>query len=249
MNAEVRNVPAANLEDKDSRQWALSNIKESTVAYKLYYYMLTKSAVDWNPDKNGGYHPYYYLTDNKKYWTKKEAAAELECDPRSITNNINRLINNGLIEYDKERKRYRFVSLSYWTPLHWDILKSFMMLGKNANWVIMIRFYSVLAYAFERNIKSFTTTDIIKTLGIGNNNSPFLRMCLQWWQQLGMISVSSKIIRSINFGDYSLYTIDRIETRPNSKVSEMLLSDGPLTESWLKLQTRETKTANLGDEE
>ncbi len=237
MNSEMRNVPAAELNTKDPMQWHLSNVKENTIAYKLYYYMLTKSAVNWNPDKNGNYHPYYFLTDNKKYWTKKEAAAELNCDPRSITNNINKLKESGLITYDEKKKGFVFATLTYWTPLHWDILKFFMALGKEANWVTMIRFYSVLAYAFERDVNTFTITDIIKTLGISNNAGAFLRMCLTWWQKLGMIEISSKIIHNITLGDYPLYTLNRIETRPNSEVSKMLLSDGPVTESWQKLQT------------
>lgn len=237
MNNEMRNVPTADLESKDPMQWHLSNVKENTIAYKLYYYMLTKSAINWNPDKNGEYRPHYFLTDSKKYWTKKEAAAELGCDPRSITNNINKLIDSGLITYNEKRKAYIFTTLTYWAPLHWDILKFFMALGKEANWVTMIRFYSVLAYAFERDITTFTITDIMKTLGISNNSGAFLRMYLVWWQKLGMIDLSSKIIYSPSLGDYPIYKLDRIETKPNSKISEMLLSYGPVTESWQKLQT------------
>ncbi len=247
MTNEIRNFPTAKLDERNPFQWNLTTIKENTIAYKLYYYLLTKSAIDWGQSKNG-YNPVYFLTNSKKYWTKKEAAAELGCDPRSITNNLKRLEEVGLIKLVDGGKRYVFLKPSYWTPLHWNILKFFMALGDNANWVIMIRFYSVLAYAFENNVDSFTTTDIVKTLGISNNSHVFLRMCLTWWESLGLITYRIRTIRDRIFGEYPLYTIMRIETRSNNTIDDMLACGGPITESWQqcmtdtdkKLQTRES---------
>lgn len=233
----MRNVPAADF--KGLVKWPLvtKRGKDNTTAYKLYFYLLSRSAVCWGR-KEFGEQTYYYISDNQKYWRRSEAAKDIGCIPRTISNNLNRLMEEGLLT--KVEGGFRFNSLSCWAPVHWDIMKCFMNLGDFVNWEMMIRFYSVLLYADARGVNQFTFSDITKTFGLRGTTEDhtFLKMCLHWWSYLGLITFTSQQKHHEQFGNYTLYTIQRIENRP-TRLTESLASekegDQPISNCWAEM--------------
>lgn len=109
-----------------------------------------------------------------------------------------------------------------------------MLLGEEARWDIMIRFYSVLFYGQQRSAITFSFTDIIKTLGLRNSNGPFLKMRLDWWQAIGLIDYKSQKTKPPQFGEYYLYTIQRIEYSATRAVDEYVLAEqsAPALQAW-----------------
>ena len=107
MNKEILNlrpVATSNLIDAMgnnslANEWPLYTIPRNRIAYKLYYYMLSKSAQDHQTGCA-------FISD--RYWTKKEAAEVIGCTPRSITNNLETLKETGLLQRDDIRKAYIF---------------------------------------------------------------------------------------------------------------------------------------------
>lgn len=228
---EQRKVPAADLTQRDASQWPLSKIRQNTIMYKLYYYMLSLSAVEWNPPF--GQQPYYYLTNSAKYFNKTTAARVLNCDPRTISNNLNKLQEVNLIHFDSGRNSYIFSDLKYWVPMHWDIMKLFMSLGEDANWSLMIRLYALLLYAVDKKVYNFTITDLRVTLGIKNDSGAFLRLCLSWMKSLKLLDLSENQVNHPQFGTYILYNIKSIEKETNQTIKQLLTKDtSPLTEEW-----------------
>lgn len=223
----VRNIPSASLRDKDSRQWALNGIRASKNCYHLYFYLLSKSAVDWKHEDK----PYYYICDS--YWKKKDAAEDIGCDPRTITNNLKTLCENNLLIRLDTKKAYRFSPLDYWAPLHWDIIALFMKLGDDVNWITMLRLYVILGYAQIHHCDSFTINDLITTLGIRNSSGAFLRMTLDWFQAQGFIKFTKKEIQDIRYGTYYRYTLTDIEFGSTPAIKELLkIENGPISNEW-----------------
>lgn len=234
---EMRNVPAADIGNAIS--WPLSTRrgKDNTTAYKLYFYLLSRSAINWG-NRSLGEKPYYYITDNHHYWKRSEAAKSLGCTPRTITNNLNRLMEEGLIT--QVTGGFRFDELQCWAPVHWDIMKCFMNLGDFANWEMMIRFYSVLIYAASHGVVEFTLSDIVKTFGLRGirEERNFLKMCLHWWQHLGLLSFSTEKRQHPQLGEYTVYIIRRIENKPTSLAEEFANSEEdtqPITNCWTEM--------------
>lgn len=232
---DLRKTPAADLTKADSKQWPFKNNKPSNT-YKLYFYMLSRSVVEWHPINGGA--PYYYLQDSRKYFTRTDAAKEIGCTTRTINTCLDKLIEMGLMRYDKKWQSFIFDELEYWTPIDWKILKLFMILGADASWDIMIRFYSVLLYAQARGVTSFTMTNIIQTLGIRNDNAPFLKMCLDWWQAIGLIDYRCQKVCHPCFGEYFIYTVQRLEYQATKAVDNYMLSEhsAPALQAWNLLQ-------------
>lgn len=159
----------------------------------------------------------------------------MQCDPRTIRNNLDVLVKNNLISRSDERKAYIFAPLEYWIPLHWDIIKFFMRLEQDVNWVLMLRIYSVLAYAYANNCNQFTVTDIIKCLGIRDSSRGFILLTLDWLQSLDLLTYSTKRISDLRYGTYYRFTINSIETKSSDKIEQWLCTnDGPLSEEWRK---------------
>ena len=235
---EMRNLPAANLKDGSESIWPLSSKrgKDNSNAYKLYFYLLSRSAVSWGR-KDLGEKTYYYITDNQKYWKKSEAAKTLGCTARTISNNLARLVEEGLLI--KTTTGYQFADLRCWVPVHWDIMKCFMGLGESVNWETMIRFYAILLYAKTQGVEEFTLTDIYKTLHVNGNeeNLFFFKMCLQWWSQLGLISYETKQVSLGQLGKYTLYILLSIRNTPTKAAIELVedLEGGPTTEMWTRM--------------
>lgn len=223
-NLEIRNIPSANLSDKDKTQWNLYGVRASKNGYYLYYYLLTLSAMDWSTKT-------YYISD--KYWTKKEAATQIGCDPRTITNNLKLLCNKGLLKRDDARKAYQFSKLEYWVPIHWDILKLFMKLGDEINWITMLRTYSVLGYAYQHNCQSFTVTDIISTLGVRPSSADFIRLILDWFLVRGLINFEREVISDPRYGNYYRYKLYSVELNSSQRIQELLtIEAGPMSKDW-----------------
>lgn len=226
-NQKTRNVPSASLMDRDSKQWHLNGIRASKNCYHLYFYLLSKSAVDWHTEAK----PYYYITD--RYWKKSEAAAVIHCDPRTITNNLKMLCERGLLIRDDEGKAYRFTDLNYWVPIHWDIIALFMKLGDDMNWVTMLRLYAILGYAERHYCCSFTVNDLIATLGIRESSGPFLRTAIDWFAAQGLIEITKELKYDKRYGTYYRYTLKSIELGTTQTVQELLeVQDGPITSEW-----------------
>lgn len=224
---KVRNVPSASLMDRDSRQWYLKDVRTSKNCYHLYFYMLSKSAINWKDESK----PYYYLTD--RYWKKNEAAKAIGCDPRTVTNNLKKLCEKGLLIRHEIDKAYRFAPLDYWAPLHWDIISLFMKLGEDVNWATMLRLYAVLGYAQIHECSSFTINDLIATLGIRSSSGTFLRMTLDWFQAQGLIKFSRDEIHDIRYGTYYRYNLEEVEMGSTPAIRNLLkIENGPITTEW-----------------
>ena len=226
-NYNIRNVPSASVADRDSRQWNLSDIRASKNCYHLYFYLLSKSAIDWRSESK----PYYYISD--RYWKKTEAAQAIGCDPRTVSNNLKTLCDKGLIFRIEDMDAYRFAPLAYWVPLHWDIISLFMKLGDDVNWITMLRLYAVLGYALQHDCRKFTITDLIETLGIRNSSSTFLRIILEWFQTMGLVKFSREEIHDIRYGTYYRYTLTDVELNSTPVVRDLLKDDtSSLTNEW-----------------
>lgn len=99
MNQYDLRKPAADLTKADSKQWPFKNNKPSNT-YKLYFHMLSRSAVGWHPINGGAL--YYYLQDSRKYFTRTDAANEMGCTSRTINNCLEKLMSVDLIKYDNK---------------------------------------------------------------------------------------------------------------------------------------------------
>ena len=220
----TRNIPSASLMDRDSKQWHLNGIRASKNCYHLYFYLLSKSAVDWHSE----FQPYYYITDH--FWKKSEAAEAIHCDPRTVTNNLRILCERGLLIRDDIGKAYR---LDYWVPMHWDIITLFMKLGDDMNWVTMLRLYAVLGYAKLQYCCSFTINDLIATLGIRESSGAFLRTAIDWFAAQGLIKIERELKHDKRYGNYYRYTLLSIELGTTQTVQELLtVQNGPITDEW-----------------
>ena len=223
----TRNIPSASLMDRDSKQWHLNGIRASKNCYHLYFYLLSKSAVDWHSE----FQPYYYITDH--FWKKSEAAEAIHCDPRTVTNNLRILCERGLLIRDDIGKAYRFAHLDYWVPMHWDIITLFMKLGDDMNWVTMLRLYAVLGYAKLQYCCSFTINDLIATLGIRESSGAFLRTEIDWFAAQGLIKIERELKHDKRYGNYYRYTLLSIELGTTQTVQELLtVQNGPITDEW-----------------
>ena len=223
----TRNIPSASLMDRDSKQWHLNGIRASKNCYHLYFYLLSKSAVDWHSE----FQPYYYITDH--FWKKSEAAEAIHCDPRTVTNNLRILCERGLLIRDDIGKAYRFAHLDYWVPMHWDIITLFMKLGDDMNWVTMLRLYAVLGYAKLQYCCSFTINDLIATLGIRESSGAFLRTAIDWIAAQGLIKIERELKHDKRYGNYYRYTLLSIELGTTQTVQELLtVQNGPITDEW-----------------
>ena len=223
----TRNIPSASLMDRDSKQWHLNGIRASKNCYHLYFYLLSKSAVDWHSE----FQPYYYITDH--FWKKSEAAEAIHCDPRTVTNNLRILCERGLLIRDDIGKAYRFAHLDYWVPMHWDIITLFMKLGDDMNWVTMLRLYAVLGYAKLQYCCSFTINDLIATLGIRESSGAFLRTAIDWFAAQGLIKFERELKHDKRYGNYYRYTLLSIELGTTQTVQELLtVQNGPITDEW-----------------
>lgn len=238
MKYNSRNVPAVDIRQGTSVTWPLENRrgKDNTNAYKLYYYLLSKSAIQWSHSPLQK--TTYYVSKNRNYWSKREASMVLGVSERTITNNLHRLIQENLI-YEEE-KRYVFRELTCWVPLHWDIMRVFMGLEGVLNWEFMIRMYSILIYAWLNGVKNFTAADIFMALNIGKGNpmrSPMIvSLCLSWWENLGLINYTFEEKINLSNVKYNSYYLKSIENSPTMLVRDLLSKDaGEISQSWIDL--------------
>lgn len=216
---DLRNVPSSDIQDKNGKeQWPLYKLKNNTNAYKLYYYLLSISAIDNNTHR-------YYVTKSRRF-KQQEAADVIGCSARTIANNLNKLKEYNLISEDNS---YVYITpIPYLVSLDYKLLNLFISLGDNANWAKMIRIYSVLAYAWDLDVREFTRADIIHTLGLDDHDGPFIRMCLDWWRALDLIDYDVETKHSNLFGNYDYYVMRRLE-KFNRKLNN---TDGELTKKW-----------------
>lgn len=239
---DMRNVPAVNYKTPEANKfWPISTRqgRSNSNAYKLYYYLLTKSAIHWaQKDCPGENRTYYFVSKGRKYWTKREAAEALGVTEKTITNNLAALVKEGLlIEYVTS---YEFSELSYWISLHWHIMKSFMALEGVTDWELMIRMYSMLLYAWSRDVKTFTASEILWAAGVGSGNpnysAAFVDMCVTWWQRLGLIDCVVHTRKNKFHEEYDLYELRRIENTPTPAVEKFCrCSEGIVRKEWSSL--------------
>lgn len=218
-NYDFRQLMAARVDDSRSdthNPWPLSTIPRNRIAYKLYYYLLAMSAYD--PTTKLA-----YISDRK--WKKKEAAEKLKCDPRTITNNLKALEEKGLIRRDA-RKAYVFDCPPFNASVPKQIISLLLNLDGTIDSVLAIRVLSVIQYAVQHKLEKFTITDIKWALRNYDVSGEFIRLCLGWWQSIGLLELESKTEYSGQYGYYTLYTIHQF----NWNIATP--ADGPLTEDF-----------------
>lgn len=224
-NMNKRNVPVASINQKD--EWPQGTITERTSTknmWRLYYYMLSRSAVAWNDTM--GFRPTYFLSKQPRYWSQSKAAKDLGVTAKTLKSNLNRLIDNHLIIPND--KGFTFTALKYYYPLHLDLIETFCSLDNSKDWELMIRFYSVLCYAFKGGFASFTLTDIIETLSIrkGQDSRAKLLLYLQWWRELELLDyVVERKYCAQTQQSYSLYNINFILDKPSEKMYKEFISE------------------------
>lgn len=205
---DLRPVMASNLEDAMDRkesinsQWAMSGLNKNRIAYKLYYYMLSLSAYDHETHNA-------YLSDRK--WTKKKASEKIKCDPRSITNNLNSLMELGVIIRDNRRKAFIFPNPNYEAFINYNTLGVLLDLDGLIDSVEATRILSVISYAYYNNVRTFCGADIKYAIGRPNLNVEFIRILMSWWHSLGIIEYSEKIVNK-GFCNYTEYEITYLNT-------------------------------------
>lgn len=92
---DLRNVPSSHIDDKDGKtKWPLYQLKNNTNAYKLYYYLLSKSAIDHNTQS-------YYVSKGRGF-KQQDAAETIGCSVRTISNNLAKLNEYQLITEDNK---------------------------------------------------------------------------------------------------------------------------------------------------
>lgn len=221
-NYDYRTLMAANVEDPRSsttNPWPLHDVPRSRIAYKLYYYLLSISGRDHETG-------WAYISD--KYWKKCDAAKILDCDPRSITNNLKTLVQKGLLTRDENRKAYIFNDPNINASIPCQVLAMLLKLDGEIDAVTAIRILSIVQYAAQHRFPSFTITDIKWALRNNNISGDFIRLCLGWWQSIGLLKVTVTTEYSGEYGYYSLYTKFSFDW----KIAEM--ADGPLSEEFKK---------------
>ena len=200
-----------------ANQWPLYGIPKNRIAYKLYYHILSLSAIDHLTNQA-------YLSD--KYWTKKAAAQVLGCDPRTINSNLTKLSELGILERDDTRKGYIVVTPKYFTHMDYEVIARMLSMDDTMDAISLIQIYSIIVFAVEHNCPQFTITDIKCALGKKDINGDFVRACIAWYQEVGLIRYTTA---QINHG-YSTYTLYNI-----SKVNLSVTEDdfeGPNTEQF-----------------
>lgn len=232
---DIRNIPSSKIIKSTKNEWESTywelpiDNRSSATANKLYFYMLSKSAINWNR-RNGKNIPQYFLTDSKTYWSRAEAAKALGCTTKTIQNNLGILLASKMII--KTGKIFMFKPLNCFSPVSTELLCGFMKLEGAVDWVLLLRCYSVLLFAHNEGCNEFTITDLVQTLRIGHSNGKLLALFLNTWEGLGLLELERKKVHHIQFGDYILYSIKRIENTPTSKFKELLFDNGPATEKW-----------------
>ena len=137
---DLRPVATSNLANTTTghslaNEWPLYSIPKNRIAYQLYYYLLSLSAKDHYTNRA-------YISD--KYWVKKKAAEDIQCSPRSITNNLTTLENVGLIQRDETRKAYVFPEHTYEALISHNTIKLFLSLEGQIDSVEALRIFSII---------------------------------------------------------------------------------------------------------
>lgn len=208
-------VDAIVTNDSIGEQWPLFAIPKNKLAYKLYYYMLSKSAYD---------HRQKHAFISDRMWVKKEAAQALHCDPRSISNNLKTLLEKKILERDDLRKAYIFTRQSYEAPINYELVSSILDLDGLLDSVEALRVLSVITYAYNHQITAFCATDIKYALGKPEFNADFIRILLVWWRSLGIIDYSEHRINK-GFCTHVKYQLHYVNTaREIEKTDDGILS-------------------------
>lgn len=183
-------------------EWPMVKAKSNTRnAWRLYYYMLSRSAICWNGRMD--MRPYYFVQNKEYYFSKGAAARDLGVDLRTINSSLARLEENGLMHTKRDAKgkviSWEFVTLELFYPLNVKIIRSFISLGKHIDWETMLRLFSMLAFSFHEGLNSFTLTDLVKGLRLNHTRSKdddcsqnFVLLCLQWWKACGLINYTKE---------------------------------------------------------
>ena len=216
---DFRQLMAARVDDarNDTRNpWPLSTIPRNRIAYKLYYYLLAKSAYDHKEE-------HAYISD--RFWKKKDAAEDIGCDPRSITNNLKTLEDKGLI-YRDQRKAYVFTCPLFNASVPKQIIGTILALDGQLDAVLAIRVLSILQLAAQHNLEKFTITDIKWALRNYDVSGEFIRLCLGWWQSINLLELQTETKYTKQYGYYTTYTIKQFNwDLPTT-------TDGPLSKEF-----------------
>ena len=223
---DLRPVATSNLSDSFggnslASQWPLYSIPKNRFVYKLYFYLLSLSAFDHSQ-------LHAYISD--RFWQKKTAAEAIGCTPRTVTNNLATLERVGLLYRDDIHKAYVFNSPLYQANIPHQIIKLVLSLDGQLDAIEALRIFSIIQYAHTRNVNSFCVTDIKMALGNPNANGDFIRLCLGWWESIGLIQYTTTSVGN-GYCVYTKYTIKKIFFEP-SNIDE---NDGPLTPDFQEL--------------
>lgn len=221
MSSNLENAKSGN---NIGEQWPLHEIPRNRILYKLYYYLLSKSGFD---------HLYRHSYISDYAWTKKDASERIGCTPRTINNNLKTLIEKGIIERDDARKAYIFTHPIHSAYISYDILGAMLDLDGTIDSVMAIRILSVINYAYYHGVPKFCVNDIKSALGSPKFDGEFIRVCLAWWQSLGILEYTQKRV-SHGYCSYIVFEITKLDTE--SPISQ--LGGGLLTEEYEELFNR-----------
>lgn len=228
-NYDFRNIYSAVPDYNTVSKWPLSDVPRNRICYKLYYYLLGKSARDWNnqvsygnPELKG----HSYVSD--RYWHKQEAAGALNCTPRTITNNLNTLVAKGVLHRDTIRKGYIFTNPDTAASIPFWAVSKILDLDKSLDSVRALQILSILVTACQHQIPAFTITDIKAALPGGEHvDSNFIKICIAGFTELKILEVETAIHHDLRYGTYTSYKVtdvswDEFKTVDGPKLAQNL---------------------------